>query len=167
MIVMWMAVSLTDALHEAKEMLILNYSSLNHFSALGCGFQGLLPSPGSSTVPSYFEFPEYFPFPEGQWLLYNPHLLANSLIDFAGVTSSEKSSLITPSSAQPPIVVQWLSRDQLFVTTWIAACWASLSFSVSWSLLRLMSLELEMPPSHLIPCCSLLLPASVFPSIRH
>ena len=50
------------------------------------------------------------------------------------------------------------------MTTWTVACQASLSFTVSQSLLILMSNELMMPSNHLILCLSLLLP-SVFPSI--
>ena len=49
------------------------------------------------------------------------------------------------------------------MTSWIAACQALLSFTISWSLLRFMSIELMMLSNHLILCC--LLP-SVFPSIR-
>ena len=62
--------------------------------------------------------------------------------------------------------VQSLSHLRLFVTPWIAACQASLSITNSWSLLKLMSIELVIPPNHLILCCPLLLPPSVFPSIR-
>ena len=62
--------------------------------------------------------------------------------------------------------VQSLSRVQLFATPWTAACQASLSITNSWSLLRLMSIESVMPSNHLIPCCPLLLPPSIFPSIR-
>ena len=58
-----------------------------------------------------------------------------------------------------------LSCTQLFAAPWTAARQASLSFTISWSLLRLMSIESVMPSNHLILCCSLLLP-SVFPSIR-
>ena len=58
-----------------------------------------------------------------------------------------------------------LSRVQLFVTPWIAAQQASLSITNSWSLLKLMSIELVMPSNHLILCHPLLLP-SIFPSIR-
>ena len=43
---------------------------------------------------------------------------------------------------------------------------ASLSFTISWSLLRLTSIESVMPSNHLILCCPLLLLSSVFPSIR-
>ena len=49
---------------------------------------------------------------------------------------------------------------------WTAACQASLSISNSWSLLKLMSIESVMPSNYLILCCSLLLPPSIFPSIR-
>ena len=52
------------------------------------------------------------------------------------------------------------------VTPWTAACLASLSFTISWSLLKLMSVESVMPSNHLILCCPLLLPPSIFPSIR-
>ena len=62
--------------------------------------------------------------------------------------------------------VQWLSRVQLFVTRWIAACQASLSITNSQSLLKLLSIESVMPSNHLIHCRPLLLPPSIFPSIR-
>ena len=48
----------------------------------------------------------------------------------------------------------------------MAACQASLSITNSWSLLKLMSIELVMPSNHLILCCPLLLLPSIFPSIR-
>ena len=51
------------------------------------------------------------------------------------------------------------------MTTWTAACQASLSFTISWRLLKLMSVESVMPSNHLIFCCPLLLPL-IFPSIR-
>ena len=62
------------------------------------------------------------------------------------------------------LVVQSLSCVQLFATPWTAACQASLSFTVSQSLLKLMSIKLVMP-SNLIFCRPLLLP-SFFPSIK-
>ena len=52
------------------------------------------------------------------------------------------------------------------VTPWTAACQASLSFTIFWSLLKLMSVELVMPSNHLILYCPLLLLPSIFPSIR-
>ena len=62
--------------------------------------------------------------------------------------------------------VQVLSRVQLFATPWTAAHQASLSITNSWSSPKLMSIESVMPSSHLILCCPLLLPPSIFPSIR-
>ena len=59
-----------------------------------------------------------------------------------------------------------LSRVQLFVTPWIVAHQASLSITISWSLLKLMSIESVMPSNQLILCRPLLLPPSIFPSIR-
>ena len=49
---------------------------------------------------------------------------------------------------------------------WTEACQASLPFTISQSLLKLMSIELVMPSNHLILCCPLLLLPSIFPSIR-
>ena len=51
------------------------------------------------------------------------------------------------------------------MTAWTAARWASLSFIISWSLLKLMSIELVMPFNRLILCCPLLLLPSIFPRI--
>ena len=63
------------------------------------------------------------------------------------------------------VVVQSLSYVELFATPRTAACQASLSFTIYWSLLRFMSNELVMPSNHLILCYPVLLP-SIFPSIR-
>ena len=52
------------------------------------------------------------------------------------------------------------------MTPWTAAHQASLSFTISWSLLKLMSIESLMPSNHLILCRSLLLLPSIFPCIR-
>ena len=52
------------------------------------------------------------------------------------------------------------------MTPWAAAHQASLSITVSWSVLKLMSIESVMPSNHLILCHLLLLLPSVFPSIR-
>ena len=62
--------------------------------------------------------------------------------------------------------VQSLSRVCLFVTPWIAACQTSLSITNSWSLLKLMPIELVMPSSHLTLCRPLLLLPPTPPSIR-
>ena len=62
--------------------------------------------------------------------------------------------------------VQSLSHVGLFATPWTAARQASLSITNSQSLLKLMSPESVMPSKHLILCCPVLLPPSIFPSIR-
>ena len=62
--------------------------------------------------------------------------------------------------------VQLLSHVQLFATPWTAAHQTSLSITNSRSLLKFMSFEWVMPANHLILCHPLLLPPSVFPSIR-
>ena len=62
--------------------------------------------------------------------------------------------------------VQSLSCVLLFATPLTAACQASLSITNSWSLLKLMSIEPVMPSNHLILCHPLLLPPSIFPTIR-
>ena len=89
---------------------------------------------------------------------------------------------ITPNlCSQPfcPVLKEWsndssvqfssvhsLSHVRLFMTSWTAAHQASLSITNSWSLLKLMSIELVMSSNHLILCCPLLLLPSIFPTIR-
>ena len=65
-----------------------------------------------------------------------------------------------------PCSVQSLSRVRLFETPRTVARQASLSITSSWSLLKLMSVESVTPSNHLILCHPLLLPLSIFPSIR-
>ena len=62
--------------------------------------------------------------------------------------------------------VQLVSRVWFFATPWTTAHQASLSITSSWSLLKLMSIESVMPSNHIILCHPLLLPPSIFPSIR-
>ena len=62
--------------------------------------------------------------------------------------------------------VQLLSHVRLFATPWAAACQASWSITNSRNLLKLMSIESVMLSNHLILCHHLLLPPSIFPSIR-
>ena len=64
------------------------------------------------------------------------------------------------------ILVQSLSHVRLFATPWTAADQASLSFTITWSLLKLMSIELVMPSNHFNLCHPLLLLLSIFPSIK-
>ena len=63
-------------------------------------------------------------------------------------------------------VVQSLSHVWLFVPSWTAAHQASLSSTISWSLLKFMSIDSVMLSNHLIICCPLLLLPWIFPSIR-
>ena len=62
--------------------------------------------------------------------------------------------------------VELLSCVQLFVTPWTAAHQTSLSITNSQSLRKLMTIKSVMPSNHLILCCPLFLPPSIFPSIR-
>ena len=62
--------------------------------------------------------------------------------------------------------VQSLSLVRLFATPWTAAHQVSMSITNSWNLLKLMPIELAMPSNPLIFCHPLLLPSSIFPSIR-
>ena len=64
------------------------------------------------------------------------------------------------------VVVQSLSHVRLFATPWTAAHQASLSFTISWSLLKLMPIRSMMPSNQLILCHHLLLLPSIFPNIR-
>ena len=64
------------------------------------------------------------------------------------------------------VFVQSLSCVRLFATQWTTAHQASLSFTITWSLLKLMSIVSVMPSNHLILCHPLLLLPSVFPGIR-
>ena len=63
-------------------------------------------------------------------------------------------------------IVQSLSCVLLFVTPWTAVCQVSLSSTVFWSLLEVLSIESMMPSDYLIPCHPFLLWPSIFPSIR-
>ena len=64
------------------------------------------------------------------------------------------------------VAVHLLSCVRLFETPWTAVCQASLSFPISWTLLKLMSMELVMPSNHLVLCRPRLFLPSIFPSIR-
>ena len=75
---------------------------------------------------------------------------------------SQSPLLLTPCI----VVVQSLSHAWLLATSWAAARQASLLCTISWSLLKLIFIELVMPSNHLILCRPLLLLPSIFPSIR-
>ena len=93
------------------------------------------------------------------WLLSNCNSRAEYLQQNSNVVISSMHIVVSGS-------VQSLSRVRLFVTPWTAALQASLSITNTWSLLKLMSIELVMPSSHLILCHPLLRLPSIFPSIR-
>ena len=91
-----------------------------------------------------------------------------SVLQFPVYTSFTSLGKFIPRSFILFVVVVVLSPNshiQLFATTGTAACQASLSFTISQSLLKLMSIEAVMPSNHLVVCRPLLLP-SIFPSIR-
>ena len=64
------------------------------------------------------------------------------------------------------VVVELLSHVRLLASPWTAASQDSSSFTISWNLLKLMSIESVMTSKHLILCCPPLLLPSIFPSIR-
>ena len=76
------------------------------------------------------------------------------------------SFILTNKNSLTVVAGQSLNCVWLFATSWTVARQASLSFAISQSLLKLMSVESVMPSNHLILCRPLLLLPSVFPSIR-
>ena len=64
------------------------------------------------------------------------------------------------------VIIQLLSHVRLFETPWTASHQASLSFTISLHLLKLMCIEMVMPLNHLILCCPFYLLSSIFPSNR-
>ena len=96
-------------------------------------------------------------------LIYSPVDLItwHSLKGFISFHSSSFESVVLIFSS-----VQSLSPVWLFVTPWTASHQAFLSITNSRSLLKLMSIESVMPSNYLILCCPLILPPSIFPSIR-
>ena len=88
----------------------------------------------------------------------NPHLLHWQVVS---LPMSHQESLNIKHQFSS---LQSLGRVQLFVTPWTAARQASLSFTISWRLLKLLSIESVMPSNHLILCRPLLLLPSSFPA---
>ena len=118
----------------------VHWDSLDKSTGVGCHFllQGIFPTLGSNLS-----------------LLHLLHWQADSLpLSHLG------------SWTYHVVVVQSPSPVQILVTPWTAACQASLSFAISWSLLKLISIEIVMPSNHLILCCPLLPLPSIFPRIR-
>ena len=79
---------------------------------------------------------------------------------------SSYSGCVIHFSRTVTFVIQSLSHVWIFATPWTATCQAALSFTISWSLLKLMSIQSVMPSNHPFLCHPLLLPPSVFSSIR-
>ena len=91
------------------------------------------------------------------------HLSGETALMGWSCCSREEGTLL---AAGGRCVVQMLSNVWHFETPWTATHQASLSFTVSQSFLKLMSIESVMQSNHLIVCCPLLLLPSVFPIIR-
>ena len=116
----------------------------------------------SSSVPPFSICPQSFP--------------ASGSFPMSGLFASggqsigiSASSSVLPMNIQgwfPFSSVQLLSHVRLFVTPWTAACQASLSITNPQSLPKFMPIESVMPSNHLILCHPLLLPPSIFSSIR-
>ena len=78
----------------------------------------------------------------------------------------KKCHVLTEVCSSLVVAFESLHRVQLFATPQTAARQVSLSFTISWNLLKLISIESVMPSNHLILCRPLLLLPSIFPSIR-
>ena len=87
-------------------------------------------------------------------------------VQIQGGETASSSVLFWSTSALLVVVAQSLSYIRLFVTSWSATCQAPLSFTISQSLLKLMSIELVMPFNHLILFHPLLQLPSMCPTIR-
>ena len=97
--------------------------------------------------PSLLSLPSIFPsmgsFPMSQFF--------TSGLQSTGASAS--ASVLPMHIQEKKKKVKSLSHVRLFATPWAAARQASLSFTISWSLLKLMSTESVMPSNHLILCC--------------
>ena len=136
---------------------------------VGCLLSGILPNfvsfqpsliiqihwPSSITMSLPWKLPFF-----SQWKENSPFLICPGDASFFFRSGSHFAFYYTCC------FVQSLSRVWLFATPWTAACQPSLSITNFQSLLKLMSIELVMTSNHLILCYPLLLPPSVFPSIR-
>ena len=120
----------------------------------------------SSQRPTYMNV-------HGSFIHHSPKLRTSQIFS----SSSKKNELLVYTTAwmnlkmfcyvkeARPFVVPPLSCVWLFATPWTAICQTSLSSTISWSLLKLMSIESVMPSNHLIFCHSLILLSSIFPSM--
>ena len=131
---------------------------------MDCSTPGLLSITNSRSLPKLMSTESVMP--SNHLILFRSLLLLPSIFPSIRVFSDESVLRIrSPKywSGVPLPSPQLLSHAQLFVTPWTAEGQASLSFTISQSLLKLMSFESVMPSKLLVIC--LLLP-SIFPSIR-
>ena len=112
-----------------------------------------------------FPYSPYHPTPFPSSCPLNAGFRPRGLCSFS-IAAVKDHPKLSDLSQHAFVVVQVVSCVQLFSTSWTAACQASLSFTISQSWLKLMSIESMMPSNHLILCRPLLLPPSIFPSIR-
>ena len=96
----------------------------------------------------------------------NPHLQASSIGRRILLPLSHHGSPLYPRISYQFSSIQLLSRDRLPAGPWTAAHQASQSITNFQSLLKLKSTELVMPSNHLVLCRLLLIPPSIFPSIK-
>ena len=96
-------------------------------------------------------------------LEFQVHMLqcVNVIVNLCVNLTRLQHNVIESNTRLDVVVVQLLSRVRRFVTPWTTACPASLSFTISRSLLKLMSIQSVMPSNHLILCCPLLLLPSI------
>ena len=102
----------------------------------------------------------------GSWLLWSLMTLVKPYLATRWHSRSMSDGFSALQGLGSPPLCQLLSARRLFATPRTAAHQASVSISTSQSLRKLMSIESVMPSNHLILCCPLLLPPSIFPSIR-
>ena len=97
-------------------------------------------------------------------LEFQVHMLqcVNVIVNLCVNLTRLQHNVIESNTRLDVVVVQLLSRVRRFVTPWTTACPASLSFTISRSLLKLMSIQSVMPSNHLILRCPLLLLPSIF-----
>ena len=124
-------------------------------------------APTSGLTSSPLAWPYYCSRPSLPWQHTPPvDMLSCTINLIRSVPSSKCQVPVSLVVVVAVVVVQLLSHVWLFLTPWTAAHQAFLFFTISWSLLKLMSIESMMPSKHLILCCPLLLLPSIFPSIK-
>ena len=118
----------------------MEFSRQEYWSELPCPSPGDLPDPGIEPGSPVLQVNSLPTEPTGK---------PNRLLNFVKYFSVSVEMIIFFSLYSIVVViVQLLSHVQLFVTPWTKACQASLSFTVSWNLLKLMSIESTMPSNH-------------------